>query len=141
MVLQMPDLDSLPSLFPDVREAAAPPGRGKHGYYRKTNGWIVTGATTASNRSGYEYKGFIFLARYGEFANGQAFGAPKEQDARGVPWNPFMEPWRLIFQKGGAGEFPIDQIVAMGWHLRPPYREVKFPQLAGVNITDFPCPE
>lgn len=130
-----------PSLFPGPIEQKAPPGRGKHGYYRKPNGWIGVGSTTAANRSGYEYKGYTFLPLYGEFANGTAGGEPREQDTRGMGWNPADEPWRQIFQLNGAKEFCVDQIIAYRWHLRPPYREVTFPQLEGIEITNYPCPE
>lgn len=130
-----------PTLFPEPRDAVAPPGRGKHGYYRKPGGWIVVASTTPANRGHYEYKDFTFLPRYGEFAQGTGGGDAKERDDRGVLWNPADEPWRLIFQRSGAKEFPVEQIIAYRWHIRPPYREVKFPQLEGVNITDLPCPE
>lgn len=136
-------MDQAPSLFPEPIEAVAPPGRGKHGYYRKLNGWICVGPTTPSNRADFEYKGFTFLPQYGEFANGtnEARAQAKAVDDRGNPWNPAVEQWRLIFQRGGAKEFPIDQIIAFRWHLRPPYREVAFPQLDGVAIINYPCPE
>ena len=131
-----------PSLFPDQIEMAAPPGRGLHGYYRRGDGgWIVVAATTPANRSHYEYKGFTHLPQYGEFKNGTSGGSPKEQDARGVAWNPADEPWRLILQKGGAKEFPVSQIIAYHWHVRPPYRDLEFPQLADVKIIDYQCPE
>ena len=67
-----------PTLYPEPIEAAAPPGKGKHGYYRRVedggpaSGWIVIAATTPANRSDYEYKGFSFLQRYKEFSNGSA---------------------------------------------------------------------
>lgn len=132
-----------PSLYPEPREAPSPPGRGKHGYYRKTNGWVVVASTTPSNRSDYEYKGFTFMPQYGEFRNGtnEARAAQLEHDDRGMPWNPAVEPWRLIFQRQGAKEFPIEQIIAHRWHLTPPYREVAFPQLEGVEIVNYFCPE
>lgn len=130
-----------PSLYPQVREVEAPPGKGHHGYYRKPDGWIVVASTSPSNRSDYEYKGFRFLPRYGQFVYGTHGGQPRERDARGIPWNPADEPWRLFFQKGGAKEFSIEQIIAYRWHLRPPYREIEFPQLKGVEIHDLPCPE
>lgn len=132
-----------PSLYPEPYDAPEPPGRGRHGYYKKPDGWIVVAATTPSNRRDYEYKGFIYLPQYGEFVNGSAQprAAAKERDARGNPWNPALEPWRLIFQRGGAKEFPVDQIIAYRWHIHPPYREVQFPQLAGNEITNYGCPE
>ena len=130
-----------PTLYPSPVDAPAPPGRGKHGYYRNARGWIVVASTTPSNRTGTEYKGGTFLSRYGEFTNGTQGGAPREQDDRGVLFNPAHESWRLIFQRGGGVEFPVDQIVAFGWHLRPPYRECVFPQMLGVAVYDLPCPE
>ena len=138
-----------PTLYPEPIEAHAPPGRGRHGYYRRiedggtASGWIVIASTSPSNRSDSEYKGFRFLPQYGEFTNGSAQprAVAKERDARGNPWNPALEPWRLIFQLDGAKEFPIDQIIAYRWHVRPPYREVKFPQLQGAEITNYGCPE
>ncbi len=133
-----------PSLYPEPVEVAAPPGKGLHGYYRRgDNGWVVMASTTPSNRSDYEYKGFTFMPQYGQFKNGTNEPRAKRYaaDDRGTPWNPATEPWRLIFQRGGAKEFPVDQIIAFRWHLRPPYKEVTFPQLEGVTITNYPCPE
>ena len=131
-----------PSLFPDRIETAAPPGRGLHGYYRRgANGWIVVAATTPANRSHYEYKGFTQLPQYGEFRNGTTGGSAREADVNGVAWNPADEPWRLILQKGGAKEFPLAQVIAFRWHVRPPYRDVVFPQLEGAEITNYQCPE
>ena len=135
----MPDA---PTLFPTDLDNPEPPGRGKHGYYRRGDtGWVTVGATTPANRGHYEYKGFVFLSQYGEFVNGTAGGAKKERDARGALWNPADEPWRLIFQRGGAKEFPVSQIIAYRWHVRPPYKEVTFPQLESVKVYDFQCPE
>lgn len=130
-----------PSLFPNPVDEKAPPGRGKHGYYRNARGWIVVASTTPSNRAGTEYKGGHFLSQYGEFVNGTQGGAANTADDRGVLFNSAHEQWRIIFQRGGAHEFPVDQVVAFGWHLRPPYREVTFPQMQGVAVFDLPCPE
>ena len=126
-------------LFPEVREAQAPAGRGLHGYYRKSNGWIVTGPTTKGNRDDFEYMGHEFLGRYGQFKN--VDDLTHEVDTRNAPWNSYKEPWRVLFQRGGAKEFPIDQIIAYHWHLKPPYRQAEFPQIEGVKIHDFFCPE
>ena len=126
-------------LFPEIREAMAPAGRGLHGYYRKRNGWIVTAPTGKGNKEDFEYMGHEFLPRYGQFKN--VNDVTHEVDINGAPWNSFAEPWRVIFQRGGAKEFPIDQIVAYHWHIKPPYRQVEFPQLGGVEIHDLFCPE
>lgn len=130
-----------PTLFPNPVDEKTPPGRGKHGYYRNARGWIVVASTTPSNRSGTEYKGGTYLGKYGEFVNGTQGGGANIADDRGVLFNSAHEQWRILFQRGGAAEFPPDQIVAFGWHLRPPYREVAFPQMAGVVVYDLPCPE
>lgn len=133
-----------PPLFPEVRQQSGPPERGLHGYWRKDNGWIITGNIgTPANRSHFELKGFTALPQYGTFkpGSGDSQAAPNETDVNGAPWNPALEPWRMIFQKGGAKEFPVAQIIAFQWHIRPPYREVTFPQLAGVDVYDIPCPE
>ncbi len=132
--------EQVPSLFPTVRDVEAPPGRGQHGYYRTPDGRIVTAMTTPANRAGYEYKGFTFLKEYGEFSYGTPWGNT-DTDINDVPFNPYTEPWRLIFQKGGAHEFTVAQIISHGWHLKPPYAEVVFPQLEGIEIVDLPCPE
>lgn len=138
-----------PTLYPEPIEAHAPPGRGRHGYWKRiedgglSSGWIVIASTSPSNRADSEYKGSRLLSMYGEFVNGSAQprAQAKEKDARGNPWNPALEPWRLIFQLDGAKEFPIEQIIAYRWHIRPPYREVNFPQLQGIEITNHGCPE
>ncbi len=136
--------EDAPSLYPEPQEVAPPPGRGLHGYYhRGDNGWVVVAATTPSNRADYEYKGFTFMQQYGQFKNGtnEARARRLEKDDRGNAWNPAVEPWRLIFQRDGAKEFPLEQIIAYRWHIRPPYREVSFPQLEGIDIKSYACPE
>lgn len=131
--------DAAPTLFPEVHEVAAPSGQGLHGYYRKRNGWIVTGPTTRGNKADFEYMGHSFLGQYGQFKN--VDDTAHETDINGVAWNSFQEAWRRLFQLGGAKEFPIEQIIAYHWHIKPPYREVSFPQLEGVEIYDLFCPE
>ena len=128
-----------PTLFPEIHEVTAPPGKGLHGYYRRRDGWITTGPTTDSNRADFEYMGYSFLSKYGQFKN--VNDITHEVDINRVPWNSYAEAWRRIFQLGGAKEFPIDQIIAFRWHIRRPYKEVTFPQLEGVEIYDFYCPE
>lgn len=58
-----------------------------------------------------------------------------------MPWNSALFPWMQIFQLHGEKEFPLSQIIAFRWHIRPPYRGIVFPQLEGVDITDYQCPE
>ena len=131
--------DSLPSLFPEIQEAATPPGRGEHAYYRRsTDGWIVTAPCWPSFESDMRFKGFVRLHQYGTF---RCDMGEKNKDLRGQPLDVIREPWRLILQQDGAKEFPISQLIAFRWHINPPYAKLKFKQLEGVNITTLYCPE
>lgn len=44
-------------------------------------------------------------------------------------WDSILEPWRRIFQRNGADVFPVSQVLEHGWHRKPPYEGVTFPQL------------
>ena len=137
---------SIPTLYPDIVEAPSAPGRGAHGYYRRApsgprGGWIMAIGAWPSFRSDMEYKGNIFLQRYGTWVMPGPGAGSTVTDLKGVRFNPGDEPWRLIFQHGGAHEFPLSQIIAYRWHITPPYREVVFPQLEGVKVYDLFCPE
>lgn len=131
----------IPSLYPELVETVTPPGKGQHGYYKRgDNGWIITAPAWPTFRNDLEFKGCHFLDRYGTFLYDMP-GNRTVFDVNGRNYSPVTEPWRAIFQKGGVREFPLEQIIAYRWHLRPPYREVKFPQLEGVRIYDLYCPE
>ena len=147
---------ALPELFPDLREVNAPPDQGRHCYFRRSlnevnsdghphpqRGWIITGNATWSNVQHFTEKGYERLPHYGTFVIDTADprGTPKAIDTRGVPWNSALEPWKQILQMGGAKEFPVSQIIAMHWDIHPPYRGVAFPQLRGVEVTNYQCPE
>ena len=134
------DQDDLPSLFREQAVVAPDSWRGAFAYVRKPNGWIAHAPTTIGNKRDYEGRGFRYLLEYGEFIMSPPGGAPKSKDARDVDWNPFEEPWLKILQMGGAKEFPIDQVIALHWHIRPPYRGVTFPQI-DQPVHDFQCPE
>lgn len=137
--------EAIPSLYPEVAERNTPPGRGQHGYYkRRSDGWIITGGAWPSGKADKDFKGFDFLPSMGTFL--MSFGDNEEEsnqvDRRGRKFFPHKEFWRLILQHpDGPGLFPVSQIIAYRWHIRPPYREVKFPQLEGLQIYDLFCPE
>lgn len=134
-------MESIPSLYPELTETRTPPGKGQHGYYRRgDNGWIITAPVWPSFENDMRFKGNTFLSGYGTFLYDMP-GNRTVFDVNGRGYSPVTEPWRMIFQKGGIHEFPVEQIIAYRWHIRPPYREVKFPQLEGVKIHDFFCPE
>ncbi|HXI96670.1 MAG TPA: hypothetical protein VNG04_11120 [Candidatus Acidoferrum sp.] len=64
---------------------------------------------------------------------GSAQGAP---DERG-PWQKILE------HKDGPAQFPTDQLIEFGWYdpERVPVQGVRFPQLRGMKIPLYPCPE
>ena len=131
-----------PSLYPEIIERATPPSKGEHAYYRRrSDGWILTAGAWQSMKADMEFKGLDYLPKYGVFTYGTPWG-DTNKDRTGRNFNAIAEPWRLIFQTpGGAEEFPVTQIIAYRWHIRPPYREVKFPRLDGIEVFDFFCPE
>ena len=130
------------TLYPEPVQGEVLTGKGTHGYYRRPdNEWIMALPTSLGNDRDWQLKGFQRLIKYGEFPNGTTGEKPNTRDENGNPWNPADEPWRQIFLRGGGKEFPITQVLAYRWHLRPPYLEAKFPQLDGVEVTNLECPE
>ena len=132
-----------PPLFAEPFQAAVMPGKGLHGYWRRPdNGWITVAAAFMPNREHYESKGMVYLSQYGQFKpGGPEDTVGPDVDDKGNPWNPAAEPWKRILQRGGAKEFPLEQIIAFRWHVAPPYKGIDFPQLHGADITDYQCPE
>jgi hypothetical protein len=128
-------------------DTAAPVGKGKEhtgrfGYWRKAEvygdgspcpdaGYIVTGPVWPMERLRQMDKGMQYLRAYGTF----------DLQEGGIDSN--MEKFRRILTNGGAKEFPIKQIIELGWHRPqglPRYaRRAKFPQLKGVEIHDVTC--
>ena len=132
-----------PSLFPEFLETPAMPGKGHHGYYRRnSDGKIVTAPVWPGFRADMEFKGFTHLPQYGVWTVSGPGQKTNVVDLRGRAFNPIEEPWRLILQhQGGVSAFPAWQVIGYRWHIRPPYREVTFPQLDGVEVYDYFCPE
>jgi len=154
----MIDLESPPSLYDAEEPESKDVESGRYLYARRPTtygsqrGWIVQAPAWGSALKNYRGRRFTFLEEYGEFVitSGDKqktdYARIKERDAVGRPWHTYHEPWRMLFQKGGAKEFPLDQIIAYHWHVLPPYREATFPQLEdfykhGGTITDYECPE
>lgn len=103
-------------------------------YWRRADGWIVIGPAWATEFVRQSKKGMQPLTAYGEF---------HKQNKDG--WNSVQEPWRRILQLGGAHEFPLEQVREHGWHRKPPYLGVAFPQLddardMGALPDDVQCP-
>jgi hypothetical protein len=109
------------------------------GYYRLRSGWITASDTQASKMQVMMLKGATFLGQY-----------PSVEDSNDY-WGPILR------SPGGPEEFPVDQVLTYRWYRQDtggrclhsrsgltrhcPVKDVRFPQLAGVKITEFPCPE
>lgn len=105
---------------------------GHHMYYRQPDGFITFGSAQKMDRATYEEGGWVGLPRYGVFT---------------VDHITIQRPLRLLFEKGGAKEVPVQQLIEEGyvyrddawwkWHGGKP----DFPQLAGVTIPPLhDCP-
>lgn len=107
-------------------------------YYRKSggleDGWIVWGDTESGTKlRDRTILGFQLLHKYGVIT-GFLDKAQEEPDPASV-WGPILR------HPDGPSEFPVDQIVAYRWHTDPPVKGVRFPQLQGMKITQYQCPE
>lgn len=131
-----------PTLFPDVLETKKE-DLNFHMYWRMPDqkgkghdGWIAYVASHPNEYAKRTKAGWAPLAHLGSFTH-----AERSVDTRNVPFNSAREPWRVLFQNDGEAEFPITQLIAYGWDITPPYNEVTFPQLAGIDVPRFLCPE
>lgn len=107
-------------------------------YYRKPNtgseaGWIVVAGTNPERQNQLMLRGFIPLQQYG-------FTSPQDvphEDAHYRYW------YGILSKPGGPAEFPVDQLIAYRWYDPRfcPVPGVRFPQLAGVEIEEFDCPD
>ncbi len=105
-------------------------------YYRKPDGWI----TWADSESGTKLRDFAIRGFQPLFKYGAITGyMDKEQKVPdpGSVWGPILR------HPDGPAEFPVEQIVALRWHIDPPIEGVKFPQLMGKEkkIIQYQCPE
>lgn len=100
-------------------------------------GWIIGGPAWPDEVRKAGERGETPLPQYGTWLPSRR-GAV---DTRGMPFDPLNEGWRILFQRGGHKEMPVSQVVAYGWHINPPYKGVDFPQLEGLEIESYECPE
>lgn len=118
--------------------------QGKFMYWRKAEqrddgspapdaGYVVIGPAWPIEVIRQLDKGMSRLAHYGRF----------DLQEGGEGGNVNLDPWRRLLRNGGAKEFPVTQLVEMGWHRaksRPPYaRRMTFPQLKGALVNESAC--
>jgi len=113
-------------------------------YYRlaprgRAAGWIVTGGTNPERQLLYFRKGMVPLDRYG-FVNPQDVQVPDPESEQAEAYRVWS---KILLSPGGPDEFPVSQIVEQRWYDPEicPVRGVRFPQLAGVHLQKFGCPE
>lgn len=111
-------------------------------YYRRKNGWITWGDTQASKQMTMIAKGNQPLPQFHHIMYSEDL------------WGPILR------HPEGPALFPVEQVLTYRWYrkdmlpdLRPivpqgrdlvrsgAQPKVSFPQLAGVKIVEFPCPE
>lgn len=115
-------------------------------YYRNKKGWITWGDTQASKQLDMIRKGCTPLPKYGNITYSEDL------------WGPILR------HPDGPAEFPLEQVLTYRWYnpkRLPDLRrietisqgktseyvrvgeqpKIKFPQLKGVSITEYPCPE
>lgn len=108
-------------------------------YYRRVkgggdqNGWISWG----DSESGTKLRDKTILGFQPLFDFGVITGFMDRKHAEPDPggvWGPILR------HPDGPAQFPVDQIVALRWHTDPPI-PTKFPQLRGMKITQYQCPQ
>src|SRR3990167_2156819 len=102
-------------------------------YWRKKDGTVITGPEPRETLYPiYQRKGYTHMPQYGALPTP---GSPLPC-CRG-----FMrtDQFHVLLAKGGAKEMSLSQILAAGWHLKPPVihgKPATFPQLKGIAIED-----
>jgi hypothetical protein len=102
-----------PTIFDEIRQI----GSGDYQDYRQPNGWVDMGQIgkrrsyeTNLMRAGWKPFGgpavaVLGMADYGAFAIDEYY---------------LEHPHEVLLMRGGAHELPLEQVVALGYHLRPP---------------------
>lgn len=105
-------------------------------YYRKANGWITWGDSQSSKQIDYIARGWQPLTQFGQITGTTYNRQTGEHDPDPASvWGPILR------HRDGPGQFPLQQILTYRWYKKPPVRGVRFPQLEGVEVTEYQCPE
>ena len=123
-----------------TRSSSSGGNRAAAGYLRKPGtGWIVvTQYRGGANIEMFLDRGFEPLRKYGDvtqFHGTNEDGKPK-RDPAGI-WGPILR------HKDGPAEFSAEQIITARWYKESdlPVPGVKWPQLRGVQIKEYQCPQ
>ena len=112
----------------------------RHGNKAENAGWIVWGDSTSGTKlRDYSIRGFTPIFNYGAVNSTANIKYAEEHGIAPINW-----PWIPILRHpDGPAEFPLDQVLSMRWY-RPencPVPDVSWPQLKGVKIKEYRCPE
>jgi hypothetical protein len=114
-------------------------------YYRRPNegenaGWITWGDSASGTKlRDFGVRGFQPLYKYGVINSKK-----NQQYAEEHGISPDKSVWiPILTHPDGPAEFPLEQIMTLRWY-RPencPIEGVVWPQLTGVKIKEYRCPE
>ncbi len=105
-------------------------------YYRKPNGWIDWGGYDDAIKH-FTDRGFQAMTKYGRISALLKDAEGKDYPDPASVWGPILR------HPEGPAEFPIDQIITLRWYRDEdnPVPGTRFPQLRGVKVTEYPCPQ
>jgi hypothetical protein len=92
-------------------------------YWRMPDGEIIVAPAWPTEMVSRYEMGWEMLRQYG------TFHYALNSNEQGGTWRPSIEPYRRIFARGGAHEFSLHEILSHGWHVKPPYAGIVFPQV------------
>jgi hypothetical protein len=112
-------------------------------YYRKPpdfdhgreGNWICWGDSQPGKRITMLERGFTPLPQFGRIDRYMRDSTGEEIVDPAYPWG------NILRHPDGPSQFPVEQILTYRWHRRPPIPGIKFPQLQGMKIVEYECPE
>lgn len=95
-------------------------------YWIRPDEWLCIQPSWPTEAAYLYARGFRSLKdRFGVFFKKQA------------GWDTQQEPWKRIFERGGADVFCVEQILEHGWHRTAPYAGVVFPQIEELEADEL----
>lgn len=112
-------------------------------YYRKPadfdhgreGNWICWGDSQPGKRITMLERGFTPLPQFGRLDRYMRDGSGQEVIDSAFPWG------GILRHPDGPAQFPVEQILTYRWHRKPPIPGIRFPQLQGMKIVEYECPE
>lgn len=104
-------------------------------YYRNPRGWITVDQYMGTALQAFSDRGFQRLAKYGDVT--RYLDQDRQEPDPGGNWGPILR------HPDGPGEFPAEQVIIARWYKKDfcPVPEAKFPQLKGIKIQEYQCPQ